>query len=357
LDTIVAGRDPDGVFPVSIKERFLMTDDRVTGRTQAGAGSGQDGRPQDRVLLILAADHRNSLERDLYGLTAPPTPAQAARVSADKLQIYQALLDAAPDLPAGVQPGMLIDEQYGASVAELASRSAGAVSLCMPIEASGEEWFQFAYGEHWQRHAEFFATDHAKVLVRDNPGLDPGLRERQAQRLAQVSEWAVAGNRSLILELLVPATDADKGATAGSADRYDDELRPGHTLKVMEYLQDRGVEPAIWKVEGLDRHDDAVAVAAMAVRAGRQARCVVLGRHAPPDKLDHWLQVAAPIPGWTGFAIGRSIWWDAIHAHLHHHCTAAEARRRVARAYLDYANYYVEARDGMLAGQPQPEFR
>jgi 5-dehydro-2-deoxygluconokinase len=307
------------------------------------------------ILLILAADHRDSLERELYGITGTPTPAQAARISADKVLVYQALLDAAGQLPAGVQPGILIDEQYGASVAELAARSAGAVSLSMPIEASGEEWFQFAYSDDWARHAEYFATDHAKVLVRDNPGLDPADRERQAARLAQVSAWAATAGRPLILELLVPATDADKGATEGSADRYDDELRPGYTLKVMEYLQDHGVEPAIWKVEGLDYHDDAVAVAELAVRAGRQAECIVLGRHAAHDKLDHWLQVAAPIPGFIGFAIGRSIWWDALHARLHHRTTTAEARRRISGNYLDYAGYYLQARDGQLDDPADPE--
>jgi myo-inositol catabolism protein IolC len=72
------------------------------------------------------ADHRDSLERDLYDLTAPPTPVQAARISADKLLVYQALLDATAQLPAQIQLGMLIDEQYGASVAELASHSASA---------------------------------------------------------------------------------------------------------------------------------------------------------------------------------------------------------------------------------------
>jgi myo-inositol catabolism protein IolC len=311
----------------------------------------------DQVLLILAADHRDSMERDLYGLTTVATPAQAARISADKLLIYQALLDAGGRVPPGVQPGLLIDEQYGASAAELASRSGGAVSLSMPVESSGEEWFQFAYGQDWVRHAEFFAADHAKVLVRDNPGLDSGRREQQAQRLAQVSAWAARAGRALILELLVPASEADKEATAGSADHYDDELRPGHTVAVMEYLQDRGVEPVIWKVEGLDRHEDAVAVAATAVRDGRQARCIVLGRHAPREKLDHWLQVAAPIPGWCGFAIGRSIWWDALHAHLHHHCTAGEARRRISTAYLDYAGYYVDARNGTLASTAESDYR
>ncbi len=328
-----------------------MSDSPVT---QAAAGVPDGARPDNRVLLILAADHRDSLERGLYGLTAPPTPAQAARISADKLLVYQALLDAAAWLPAQIQPGVLIDEQHGASVAELASHSAGAVSLCMPLEASGQEWFGFAYGDDWQRHAGFFGAGHAKVLVRDNPGLDPARREQQARRLGQVSAWAARAGRSLILELLVPATSADKDATEGNMHRYDDKLRPGHTVAVMEYLQDYGVEPALWTVEGLDRHDDAVAVAAMAQRGGRQARCLTGGGHAPYDQLEHWLQVAAPIPGWVGFAIGRSIWWDPLRAHLRHLSTAGEARRRIRAAYLDYARYYLKARDGMLPAESDP---
>jgi myo-inositol catabolism protein IolC len=328
-----------------------MSDSPVT---QAAAGAPDGARPDNRVLLILAADHRDSLERGLYGLTAPPTPAQAARISADKLLVCQALLDAAAWLPAQIQPGVLIDEQYGASVAELAPHSAGAVSLCMPLEASGQEWFGFAYGDDWQRHAGFFAAGHVKALVRDNPGLDPARREQQAQRLGQVSAWAARAGRSLILELLVPATGADKDATEGSMHRYDDELRPGHTVQVMEYLQGHGVEPALWTVEGLDRHDDAVAVAAIAQRGGRQARCLTGGRHAPYDELKHWLQVAAPIPGWAGFVIGRSIWWDPLRVHLRHLSTAGEARRRIRAAYLDYARYYLKAREGTLPAEPDP---
>jgi hypothetical protein len=167
-----------------------------------------------RPLVILAADHRSSLERDLYGLTAPPTPAQAARISADKMLIYQALLDAVPQLPVSAQPGILIDEQYGASVAELATRAPGAVSLAMPVEASGEQWFHFA-SDGWQAHAALFATDHAKVLMRGNPGLEPGQRAAQAERLAKVSDWAAANGRALIVELLVPASAADLAAAGG----------------------------------------------------------------------------------------------------------------------------------------------
>lgn len=260
----------------------------------------------DQVLLILAADHRDSLERELYGLSAPPAPAEAARIAADKLLVYQALLDAAAQLPEAAQPGILIDEQYGATVAELAGRSGGAVRLAMPVEASGEEWFHFAYGEHWRGHAAFFAADYCKVLVRDNPGLDALQRGQQAHRLAQVSSWAAEHGRPLILELLVPATDSDKAAVGGDTARYDAEVRPRHTLDIIRYLQDQGVEPGLWKIEGLDSPADAAAVCEAAARNGRRARCIVLGRHAPRGKLDHWLDVAAPVPGFTGFAIGRS---------------------------------------------------
>jgi len=329
-----------------------MSDSPDSQATEAAAVLPNGAQPDNRVLLILAADHRDSLERGLYRLTAPPKPAQAARISADKLLVYQALLDATAWLPAQIQPGVLIDEQYGASVAELASHSAGAVSLCMPLEASGQEWFRFAYGDDWQRHAASFAAEHAKVLVRDNPGLDPARREQQARQLGEVSAWAARAGRSLILELLVPATDADKDATEGNVDRYDDELRPAHTLQVMEYLQGYGVEPALWAVEGLDRHDDAVAVVAMAQRGGRQARCLTGGRHAPSDTLKHWLQVAAPIPGWAGFAIGRSIWWDPLRARLRHLSTTGEARRRISAVYADYADYYLKAREGTLPAEP-----
>jgi myo-inositol catabolism protein IolC len=314
------------------RKRFAMSDSPVT---KATAGVPNGVLPDNRVLLILAADHRGSLERGLYGLTAPPTPAQAARISADKLLIYQALLDTAAWLPAQIQPGVLIDEQYGASVAELAPHAAGALSLGMPLEASGQEWFRFAYGDDWQQHAEFFAAKHAKVLVRDNPGLNPARREEQARRLGPVSAWAARTGRSLIVELQVPATGAD-------------------TLQVMEYLQDRGVEPAFWTVQGLGRHDDAVAVAAMAQRGGRQARCLVGGRHAPYDELQRWMQVAAPIPGWAGFAIGRCIWWDPLRTHLRHRSTAGEARRRIRDDYVECARYYLKAREGILPAEPDP---
>jgi 5-dehydro-2-deoxygluconokinase len=225
----------------------------------------------------------------------------------------------------------------------------------MPIEASGQDWFHFAYDVAWRHHAEFFSTHHAKVLVRDNPGFDETEREEQAKRLSDVSTWATKAGKSLIIELLVPASEQDMNDLADNTRLYEDTVRPDHMVSVIEYLQDRGVDPAIWKVEGLSHHSAAIAVAEAARRGGRQAKCIVLGRHASHDQLDRWLQVAAPIPGFVGFAIGRSIWWDALHSHLRHHGTAGEARRHITSNYLDFVNYYLAARDGDLTN-PDPTF-
>ncbi|GAA4685555.1 2-deoxy-5-keto-D-gluconate 6-phosphate aldolase domain-containing protein [Frondihabitans cladoniiphilus] len=295
------------------------------------------------TLLILASDHRDSLETDLYELTASPTPAEAARISQDKLTVYQGLVDVAAELPDGVQAGILVDEQYGAAVAELAARSDGLINLSMPLEASGKDWFEFAYPD-WQTHGLFFENDHAKVLIRDNPEFDDADRSKQAEKMAELSTWCRENHRPLIIELLVPATDADLAQVDGDKHRYDDEMRPELTLRAIEYLQDHGADPAIWKVEGMDSEKDAQAVADLAVRDGREAKCIVLGRHSSKEDLDKWLDAAAPIDDFVGFAIGRSIWWDALVDLRAEKIDRAEAQRRIGAEYLDYAKRFLAAR-------------
>ncbi|QIQ01242.1 2-deoxy-5-keto-D-gluconate 6-phosphate aldolase domain-containing protein [Streptomyces liangshanensis] len=301
--------------------------------------------PTYENLLICAVDHRASLESDLYGLTAPPTPAQAAKIAGDKLLVYEGVVDALPQLPGSTRAGLLIDEHYGATAAELASLT-GRIDLAMPVEESGQEWFHFEYGEDWRRHAEYFPAAFSKILVRDNPRFGDSDRNAQAAKLSQVISWSREVGRPVILELLVPATPADLATVDGSADRYDREVRGAATVRVMEYLQDRGVEPAIWKVEGLESRADAEAVARTARRGGRAGRCVVLGRHAPREKLDRWLAIAAPVEGFVGFAIGRSIWWEALDHYVRGRTGRDEARAAVTEAYVGYARYYVRARAG-----------
>jgi len=302
-----------------------------------------------RALFILADDHRDSLEKDLYKLTSAPTPAQAARIRADKMLVYEALVDATRRLPDEAQAGILVDEQYGSDVAELAVKSDGLINLSMPLEASGKDWFEFAYGDDWKTHAGYFATDHAKVLIRDNPALAVPDRLQQAERLKVVSAWAAETRHHLIVELLVPPTGGDLASVGGDKKRYDDELRPRLTLEVITFLQDHGADPELWKIEGMDTAKDAAAVADIAKRGGRTADCIILGRHAPKEDLDRWLAVAAPLPGYVGFAIGRSIWWDPLAGHLAGGISADVAQHQIAQNYLGYAHAYLDARTGAAA--------
>jgi myo-inositol catabolism protein IolC len=297
-----------------------------------------------RPLFILADDHRDSLEKELYRLTAPPTPAQAARIRADKMLVYEALVDATKRLPDSAQAGILVDEEYGADVAELAAKSDGRINLSMPLEASGKTWFEFAYGDDWKTHAGYFPTDHAKVLIRDNPTLAVPNRLQQAERLKVVSAWAAETHKHLIVELLVPATPVDLQSVGGDSKRYDDELRPKLTLEVIGFLQDHGADPALWKVEGMNATADAAAVAELARRGGRTADCIVLGRHASRDDLDRWLDIAAPLPGYVGFAIGRSIWWDPLAGHFAGTIPTDVARHQIAENYLYFAHAYLDAK-------------
>jgi myo-inositol catabolism protein IolC len=305
-----------------------------------------------RALLILADDHRDSLEKELYRLTAPPTPAEATRIRADKMLVYEALVDAAGRLPDGAQAGILVDEEYGEEVAEFAIRSNGLVNLSMPLEASGKDWFEFAYGDEWKAHAGRFRTDHAKVLIRDNPSLAVPDRLQQAERLKVVSAWAAEFDRQLIVELLVPPTDDDLKSVAGDHKRYDDELRPRLTLDVIGFLQDHGANPALWKVEGMDTSADAAAVADLARRGGRTAECIILGRHASKQDLERWLDVAAPLPGYVGFAIGRSIWWDPLTAHFAGTIPSDVAQHQIAENYLSFARTYMDARAAGVTAAP-----
>jgi myo-inositol catabolism protein IolC len=295
------------------------------------------------LLFILAMDQRDSIEQKLYELDAAPSPEESASIAANKLLVYRGFLDAVPGLPEGVRPGFLVDEQYGGSPAVLAGAD-DRISLAMPIEASGLDWFDFAYGHDWRTHAEFFGAEHPKVLIHDNPGLPLADRQEQANKLAGISAWARKAGREFIVELLVGATDEDMAKVDGDTDRYDREVRPGLTVQILEFLQDHGVEPSIWKIEGLAQREDAELVAQAARRGGRDGRCIVLGRHAPQEQLDEWLKVAAPVEGFIGFAIGRSTWWDALEDRLAGKIDEAGARKLVADNYAHFAQTYLAAR-------------
>jgi myo-inositol catabolism protein IolC len=290
-------------------------------------------------LLILAMDHRESFGRSLFGVSGDrPDAKQRAAMEAAKQLIYAGLARARGRLPGG-RAGVLVDERYGQPVID-AARSDEMV-LAVPVERSGRDWFELEWGQDWPEHVTSIRPAFAKVLVRDNPAFPRDQREQQLSRLREVSDTLRGLGVPLLYELLVPATGGQLAAAGGAADAYDRDLRPDLVIEVIAGNQAAGVEPAIWKVEGLETAEAARAVVAQMRSGGRDhVRAIVLGRDAPAERLDRWLAVAAPVDGFVGFAVGRSIWEDPISAHNTGDADEAETVAEIAERYLHYARRY-----------------
>ena len=143
------------------------------------------------------------------------------------------------------------------------------------------------------------------------------MNERQTERLKRLADWLHEHDRKFLFELLVPAEEHQLEQVGGDSDRYDAELRPELMRRTIVEFQDAGVEADIWKIEGIDTQEDCDRIAQTARRDGRDGViCVVLGRGANDAKVDHWLRQGAPVEGYAGFAIGRTIWWDALKGFL-----------------------------------------
>ncbi len=264
-------------------------------------------------------------------------------MAAAKDLIYAGLLAALPDLP-GAHAGVLVDERYGAQVARAAAEQG--VVPAVPIERSGVPWFGLEWGEAWVEHLQRLRPAYAKVLVRDNPGFPDEQRRAQLTDLQHVCARLAQIGIPLLYELLIPATDEQAAAVHGDTTAYDRGVRPDLVVQVIADNQNAGVEPAIWKIEGLEDAEAARAVIAAARAHGRDSvDCVVLGRAASPDRLRHWLRVAAPVDGFVGFAIGRNIWDTAVTDHEQGRLDDAGLSDRVRQEYLSFARCYLSARN------------
>jgi myo-inositol catabolism protein IolC len=286
----------------------------------------------DRNLYMLAFDHRASFQKGLFGVEGTPSPEERARIEQSKQIIFDGLRQAIEEGAPREWAGLLVDEQLGAKVAR-AAREEG-LTLAMPVEKSGQDEFDFEFGEDFGSHIEAFDPAFTKVLVRYNPEGDEAMNQRQLARLRQLSEWLRARDRKFLFELLVPPEPAQLQRVDGDKDRYDREVRPGLVVRVIEESQSAHVEPDIWKIEGLDRREDCERVSVQARSGGRDnVSCIVLGRAAPEARVIHWLQQGAGVPGFVGFAVGRTIWWDALKSWVAGETEAQSAAGTIAGNY------------------------
>ncbi len=291
-------------------------------------------------LYILAFDHRGSFQKKMFGIEDEPTPVETKRIADAKRLVFEGMLEAVDRGAEAGATGVLVDEQFGSDIPQRAKEHG--LKLAMPVEKSGQEEFDFQYGEDFPAHIEKFDTDFSKVLVRYNPDDNLEMNERQRERLKRLGDWLHDNGRKFLFELLVPASEQQLESVGGDSDRFDAELRPELMRRAIEELQNAGVEVDVWKIEGLDEREDATMLAEQTRSGnGRQGvTCVLLGRGASTEKVEQWLEQAAPVEGFIGFAIGRSIWWDPLKAFLADELEREAAATQIAENYLHFVDVY-----------------
>jgi myo-inositol catabolism protein IolC len=296
----------------------------------------------DQKLYILAFDHRGSFQKKFFGIQGEPDAEQTAIIADAKHLIFEGMLQAVGSGADASATGVLVDEQFGSTVPEEA-RARG-LKLAMPAERSGQNMFDFQYGDEFGEHIERFDPDFTKVLVRYNPDGDTEENRVQLGKLKRLSDWLKQHDRKFLFELLVPAESDQLESVGGDTDRYDAELRPDLMRRTIADIQDAGVEVDIWKIEGVDERSDCEMLVRQARTGGRDGVvCVLLGRGADDDKVDHWLQQAAPVDGFVGFAIGRSIWWDPLKAYVDGKIERSAGAKQIAENYLRFVQVYERA--------------
>ena len=291
-------------------------------------------------LYILAFDHRGTITKGLLGVEdREPTQEEAQKVSEMKQIIFDGFLKANESGIIGGDPAILVDETFGLEVQQQAKEMN--IKFAAPVEKSGQKVFDFEYGDQFGEKIIEIGADFVKILVRWNPDDDEGVREIQGSRIKELSDWLTENDKKFLLEFLVPATEDQLASVENDQARYDSEIRPKLAVKVVEEMRERGADPDIWKIEGLDTAEDCEKVAA-AIKTGDRENviAVVLGRGASDEKVNEWLRAGSSVEGYKGFAIGRSIFWNALKDFHEGDKSRDEAVDEIAKSYLGFLSVY-----------------
>jgi len=291
-------------------------------------------------LYILAFDHRGTITKGLLGVDGrEPTQDEANKVSELKQIIFDGFLKANESGITGGDPAILVDETFGLEVQQKAKELN--IKFAAPVEKSGQKVFDFEYGDQFRQKIKEIGADFVKILVRWNPDDEEEIRETQGNRIKELSDWLSENDKKFLLEFLVPATEEQLASVENDQARYDSEIRPKLAVKVVEEMRERGADPDIWKIEGLDTSEDCEKVA-HAIRTGdrEDVIAVVLGRGASDEKVNEWLRAGSSVEGYKGFAIGRSIFWDALKGFHEGEKSREEAVEEIAQSYLGFLSVY-----------------
>jgi len=273
-----------------------------------------------KPLYILPFDHRTTFAKKIFGKDSISEllPGEKEAIREFKMLIYKGFKDAVEKLIPTNEAAILCDEEFGSEILIDALHN-GFMTL-LPVEKSGQEEFQFQY-ESFGEHIEKFHPNFVKALVRFNPKDQEDLKQRQRANLKKLSDYCHENNHKFLLEVLIIPTELQL-KDVGTRQGFDRKLRPVLAAEVVKDFQNFEIEPDVWKLEGFDKSEDYEEVIKAIKSGGREnVNLVILGRGAREEEIEKWLEVGvkeevfevgAKVEGVIGFAVGRTVFWQAI---------------------------------------------
>lgn len=295
--------------------------------------------PEIKQLIILPFDHRGSFLKKLFNIEGEPTPEETKRIIAYKDIIYEGFKIAVLDgqIPKSIA-GILVDEQFGDRIIKDAREMGFVVCIC--AEKSGQDEFDFEFGDDFRNHIRKYIPDFVKVLVRYNPDGDIEMNERQIEKLKTLSDFCMEEGFKMMIEPLVVPTNRQLEIVGGNLETYDREMRPQLMELMIEEMQAGGIHPAIWKIEGLEEEREYRMLIDQIRSEDRDSGIIVLGRNADDEQVERWLESGAKVEGVIGFAVGRTVFWDPLIEFRDGKISAEQAAQDIANKFRHFYDFF-----------------
>ena len=291
-----------------------------------------------KPLYILPFDHRATFAQKIFNKNsiADLTSEEHQLITEYKQIVYDAFKKAVGNAVPKENAAILIDEEFGDEILKDAKEN-GFLTI-LTTEKSGQDEFEFQYGGDFPAHIEKYNPQFVKVLIKYNPEDVQDLKTRQLEKLKTVSDFCQVKSFKFLLEVLVIATKNQQEKSGGSKEQFDKLLRSGLTVGLIKELQANGVEPDVWKLEGFDLKEDYNEIIRTARDNGRNnVGFVILGRGENEEKVNEWLRVGKNVVGVIGFAVGRTVFWQAI---LDFRSSTKTREETVTQISENFTNFY-----------------
>lgn len=234
---------------------------------------------------------------------------------------------------------ILVDDGFGSSILKDAKKLE--VITAMPVEKSGQKVFDFI--TNFKKIVNKNDPDYVKALVRYNPYESKKIKEMQIKRLKILNDYLHKTKRKFLLELLVPATDNQ--IKKHGAKKYEAEIRPKLMLRAIHEFYENKIFPGLWKLEGVESKSMLKKIVSEIIKRDSKSRIIILGRGEDVNKVKKWLKTAAQFDEIIGFAIGRTIFMDALQKFIKRDIKKLEASELIAKKFIYFIKYWNNSRD------------